>query len=233
MGFLQQIRDTLTPDDKNAREQIDILRKAANGQLERFRSDLVAKIRTPEAFKEEIVPNKMFQFFEEYRVSIKEGAANQIKGVVDKFFSGAEDSVKDGFSELIKLGFDAILGSTEAGESYTRSWYIMVEFGAIIRIDVMAWRYNFTGKGLIDKIENAFCYTVTKSFVDEQALSPMQLRYFLAKSMNLKSIEDIDKSDVLKRYLDVLMRYRKPPQLNTMSAIPAFERHYNITIPTA
>ena len=110
MAFLNTVRDALAPDDKNFREQLDVLKKAAEGQLEKYRSDLIAKIRTPEAFKEEIVPTKMFQHFEDYRVSLTEGAASEVKGVIDTFFSGADGSVKDGFRDLIKIGLDAILG---------------------------------------------------------------------------------------------------------------------------
>lgn len=222
MAFLDTIRNALKPDDTKAREQLDILKKAALGELVRYRNELLQKMRNPDAFREEIVPYKMFEHMEQYRVSVTDKAADEISSVVDSFFEGGEKDIKDGFSTLIKFAFNAILGSQSAGESSTQNWYIAMERGALIRVDVMAWRYNFTGEGLITEVKNAFCFTATKSFVDTTNLKDQELIYFVAKSLHLSSVEEIIKNKVLADYVDLLRNGFKRQPVNV--AIADYER---------
>lgn len=151
----------------------------------------------------------MLGHFEEYRVDLDEKASAQFSGIVDTLFQGTEDSVKAGFANIIKFAFTSILGSNEAGESKTQNWYITLEYGALIRVDVMAWRYNFSADGVISSIKNAFCYTVTKSFVDGSSLNDQQLTYFVAQSLGLKSILDIEKNETIQEYVKFLQGGRK------------------------
>ncbi|MGO4330490.1 hypothetical protein AB4Z48_03370 [Cupriavidus sp. 2TAF22] len=212
MAVLDTIRNALKPDDTKAREQLEILKKAAMGELDKYRSELIQKMRNPDAFREEIVPYKMFEHIEQYRVSVTDKAADEISSVVDSFFSGGEKNVKDGFSTLIKFAFNAILGSTSIGESSTKNWYIALERGALIRVDVMAWRYNFSGDGLIAEVKNAFCFTATKSFVDAEELKAQELIYFVAKSLKLESVEEIVKNPTLEQYVRLLKDgYKRAP----------------------
>ncbi|MEG4074068.1 hypothetical protein QUA30_15455 [Microcoleus sp. Pol14C2] len=204
MAFLDTVREQLKPDDTKAREQLDFLKKVAQNQLELFRMEFLERFRNPEGFKEEILPKQMFEHTEQYRVDIDEGAAKEIDGIVDSFFTGTEDSVKDGFKNLIKFAFKAILGSSQIGESLVNQWFITLEYGALIRVDLMSWRYNFSGEGIIANAKNAYCFTITKSFVDTRTLVPGQLIYFVAKSVGAKSIEDIKKNPVLMDYVKFL-----------------------------
>lgn len=78
-------------------------------------------------------------------MDIDEGAAKEIDGIVDSFFSGTEETVKDGFKNLIKFAFKAIIGSSQIGEALVKQWFITLEYGSLIRVDLMSWRYNFSG----------------------------------------------------------------------------------------
>ena len=209
MAFLDTVREQLKPDDPKAREQLDILKKAATGELNEFRGNFLARFQNPDGFKQEILPKKMLGHFEEYRVDLDEKASDQISGIIDNFFQGTEGSVKAGFANIIKFAFTSILGSTQAGESKTQNWYITLEYGALIRVDVMAWRYNFSADGVIATIKNAFCYTVTKSFVDGSSLDDQQLTYFVAQSLGLKNILEIQKNETIQEYIKFLKRGRK------------------------
>lgn len=212
MAILDTIRNQLTPNNSKARDQLDILKKAAKGELDVYRNDLIQKIRNPEAFREEIVPFRMFQHMEQYRVSLDEGASKEIAAIVDDFFEG-EKGLKDGFKNLINFAFKAILGSTQAGKSPTKNWYVTLEHGALIRVDVMSWRYNFSAEGVISTCKNAFCFTATKSFVDTTDLRSQELVYFIARSLKLDSIEDIMKNENLKQYVKYLQDGFKPKAL--------------------
>lgn len=215
MAFLDTVRDNLKPDETKAREQLDVLKRAAKGELESYRTALVHKMRNPDAFKEEIVPYKMFENIEQYRVDLTEGASDEIAGIVDSFFTGTEQGVKDGFSAMIKFAFKAVLGSSATGETSTRNWYITLEHGALIRVDVMAWRYNFSGEGVIASVKNAFCFTTTKSFVDTSELRKSELRYFVARSLELKSVEQLLENETLKKYVELLEQDYRPRSVYT------------------
>lgn len=204
MAFLETVRDQLKPDDTKAREQLDFLRKAAEGQLERFRLAFTERIRNPDAFKEEILPVKMFEHIDQYRIDITEGSSSEIDNIVDTFLGGGEDAVKSGFKEMAKFAFKALLGSTQIGESRVSQWFVTMEFGALIRVDLMAWKYNFSGEGVIATAKNAYCFTLTKSFADTEKLKLPMIGYFVAKSLGVKSIDEIMSNPTLKSYVEYL-----------------------------
>lgn len=86
----------------------------------------------------------------------------------------------------------------------------------------MAWRYNFSSDGVIAASKNAFCYTITKSFVDPKTLDEQMLVYFVARSLKLKSIDEIYKSEVLKNYVTFLQKgWNKDASLEEL--VPLFE----------
>lgn len=206
MAILDTIRNNLKPDDTKAREQLDFLKKVAQNQLEMFRMEFLERFRNPAGFKEEILPKQMFEHMEQYRLDINEGSSGEIDTIVDNFFTGTQESVKGGFKNLIKFAFKAILGSTQIGESRISQWFITLEYGALIRADMLAWRYNFSGEGVIASAKNAYCFTITKSFVDSSTLVPGQLVYFVAKSVGAKSIEEIKSNKNIMEYVDFLMK---------------------------
>lgn len=222
MASIKKLRDGLSPDDAKSKEQLDFLVKAANGQLELFRSKFLEKFNNPDAFKSEILPVKMFEFMEEYRVDISEGSSSEVDQIVDSFFKGTGSGLKEGFKKIIKLGFNSILGDSNIGESKIHKWYITAEYGEIIRVDLMSWKYNFSSDQIISKISNAYCFTLTKSFIDNNSLRKSQLRYFIAQSLGLTDLDELMKNEDLKKYVSYLQDSLDESKTNSLT-----EANYN------
>ena len=201
------VQDQLKPDDKEANEQIAILRSWATSKLEKYQSDLRGRFTDQTAFKNEILPmveGGLFDETTEYRVNVSEKADDAVNAMVDSFFQGSGDGIKDGFKAAIQLALQSILGSTSAGEQEFRRWFINIEYGQIIRTDFSAWRYNFEGSTVIKVVKSAYCFFLAKSFADLQKLRPNQLSYFVAKSLNVSNIEDLLKDPRLASYVKAL-----------------------------
>jgi hypothetical protein len=206
MAQLDMVKSKLSPTDGTARDQLEILRKAAKAELSEFFSGFINRLKTPDAFKEEILPKRIYEHFEEYRVDIEDSSTAAIDGIVRNFFSGSEDQIKSGFINIIKYAFSTIFGSTVSGEQRTSNWFITIEYGALIRVDVMAWRYNFSSNTVVANLKNAFCFTIIKSFVDASTLTSNEIQFFVAKSLGLKTITDIQKDETLKSYVEYLVK---------------------------
>jgi hypothetical protein len=68
----------------------------------------------------------------------------------------------------------------------------------------MAWKYNFSSNQIIENIQNVYCFTITKSFIDNNSLRRSQLNYFLAQSLGLSNLDDIINNEDLKKYSEHL-----------------------------
>ena len=204
MANIKQLRKDLGADKAKAKEQLNFLLDAAKSKLELFKMEFSQKINNPDAFKNEILPTKIIAFEEGYRANISEGGSSEVESIVDNFLKGTGDSLRKGFSGVIELAFRSLLGDSSIGASYVNKWFITVEYGALIRVDLRAWRYNFSSDQIIEKIENIYCFIITKSFIDNSTLTKPQLNYFVAKSLNLKSLDEIIKNDTIKQYVEFL-----------------------------
>ena len=217
MSKLKQLRAELSPNDTKSKEQLDFVLDSAKSKLELFRVKFLERFNNPQAFKSEILPVKMFDFIEEYRADISEGSSGEVDAIIDDFFKGTGQSVKTGFNKVIKLAFRSLLGDSSIGESYVNRWFITVEYGELIRVDLMAWKYNFSSNQVIENIQNVYCCTITKSFIDNDSLRKSQLNYFLAQSLGLTSLDEIINNEDLRKYSEYLQDSYDDDKKNELS----------------
>jgi hypothetical protein len=85
----------------------------------------------------------------------------------------------------------------------------------------MAWKYNFSSNQIIENIQNVYCFTITKSFIDNNSLRRSQLNYFLAQSLGLSNLDDIINNEDLKKYSEYLKESYDNDKNNLLS-----ERNY-------
>lgn len=75
-------------------------------------------------------------------------------------------------------------------------FFIYPENNAIVRVDVKAYKYKFSSKGIIAECENVFCYTMSKSIVDHKKLKKDEIVYFITK-MCKKENSEVKLEDVM------------------------------------
>jgi hypothetical protein len=181
------------PSDTYVEEQLRFLKDTAEAKLAHFRDEIQARFLNPEAYsKIEIVGTRAFKWYDEYRVNISDGVDAAILEIVKDFFSGG-DKVKEGFAKCVNVGLQGILGNAEAGQWEQHQYFIFPEHNSLVRVEVKCWRYNFTSKGIIGNVQNAFCFTVAKSVVDHTKVTVDEMVRFLSEMVgdDLTSVSDL------------------------------------------
>lgn len=178
MAQLRQLIDQ--SQEAKTREQLEFLLVAAKGKLANFEGQLNLMYLNPESQgKIQIIGDRALELYKEYRANITKGVDEQISSIIDDFFTGAAPGIKSGFQNLIKVGLKTILGSESAGE-LEQDYFTVLPVGlSFLRIDVKAWRYNFSSEGVISTAKNAFAFLMAKSIVDYKKLSPGEMIYFV------------------------------------------------------
>ncbi len=168
--------------DEKVKERLMLLLSTAKGKLGEFELELNEMFRNPAAQEGiQIVGNRAFEQYKMYSVNISQTPAESIKEVLNKFFQGTEAGIKDGVLGLVEIGLNTVLGNRITGENEQSMFFIIPDRLNLVRVDVKAWRYNFSSSDIIDTVENAFCYIFTKSIIDHKSLTPDELIYFISR----------------------------------------------------
>lgn len=158
-----------TEKEQQLKERFSFLQKMAEGKTEQFKSELQVMLSTKQAAGAlEIVGDKAFFYNGGQHVNISNGCDDAIMEAVDSFFTGKK-GVKDGFKKLVKQGLSGLIGNTSIGETTEEMFFVFPENYSIVRVDVKAYKYNFSSKGVFSNdVENVFVYAMTKSIVDHK-----------------------------------------------------------------
>lgn len=172
MAKISKLIDDLTgktEEEAKLREQFTFLQKMARSKAETFETQLKVMLSNKEAMGQlEIVGDRAFEYRNSQHVNISNGCNAAIGEAVDDFFKGSS-GVKDGFQKIVKTALSGLIGDTSIGETQEKMFFVYPENYSIVRVDVMAYKYTFTSKGVLSKdVENIFVYTMAKSIVDHK-----------------------------------------------------------------
>lgn len=217
------ITDTIktysTPETAKQREQYTFLLNAAKAKMAVFKAEIDQMYLNPEAVgKVQVIGKRAIAYKEQYHVGLgsKSEVLTKIGASVGSFLTGKTREITDGILNIASIAVDAILGDTSIGEVEDKTWFVIPQHNAVIRIDAKFWRYNFSAKGIITDTENVFCYVCAKSVVDYKALSDAEFIYLISENIGdepekvksylkeLKEIWDSLKSEEPKRLMERL-----------------------------
>ncbi|QOS67053.1 hypothetical protein GS424_010905 [Eggerthella guodeyinii] len=172
MAKIGKMIDDLTgksEEEIRMKEQFSFLQKMASAKSETFENRLKLMLSNKEtAGALEIVGDKAFEYHNSQHVNISQQCDDAITGAVDEFFKGGK-GVKAGFQKLVKQGLSGLIGNTSIGETEEKMFFVFPENYSIVRVDVMAYKYTFSSKGVLaNNVENVFVYTMAKSIVDHK-----------------------------------------------------------------
>ncbi|RSL92914.1 hypothetical protein CEP52_013562 [Fusarium oligoseptatum] len=91
-----------------------------------------------------------------------------------------EDVVKEGFKKVVTSALRPFMERTEVGQHKEEKYFIYVMHNAVIRLDVILWRWNFTSKGFSNIYESALGYLVCTSVVDVTALKTSEFVFLIS-----------------------------------------------------
>lgn len=203
-----------TEDEQRMREQFTFLQKMAEAKSETFETELKMMLSSETISKVEIVGKRAFRYYNSQHVNISENCDDAITGAIDDFFQG-KDGVKDGFQKIVKQGISGLIGNKSIGEKVEHMFFVYPENNAIVRVDVKAYKYTFSKKGILAKdVENVFVYTMAKSIVDHTTLSQDELLYMVTE---MAGAENADLA-VVKQFIGELKECWK--MLESSNAMP-------------
>lgn len=212
---MAKLRELLDQSDEAAiKEQLQFLINAAKGKLNEQKEKLEKVFLNPSAEEKiRVIPDTEIKWYDEYRCNVKQGASDSIDKVVDSFFTG-EKGLVDGFKGLVKAGLSTIMGNESAGEFQENIYVVGMEHNAIIRVDISAWRYNYTSEGIIGHVKDVMCCTFCKSVVDHSKVRLDTLVYLISEQAG----DDFDK---LKDYITQLKEIWALLERQTPNAVAA------------
>ncbi len=188
---------------RKAKEQFTFLQKMAEAKSAEFKAELQQMYIGKGAEQSEVTGHRAINYYSAQHVDIAIGCNAAITSAIDSFFDG-KDGVKDGFHKLVTGAIEALIGNSSIGEHKEDMFFIYPENYAIVRVDVKAYKYTFSEKGLIANCENVFCYTMAKSIVDHTTLTKDELMYFVAQmckgrnsSVESDKVKEVPLSEIL------------------------------------
>ncbi|KFH43276.1 hypothetical protein ACRE_059790 [Hapsidospora chrysogenum ATCC 11550] len=163
-----------------AKQDLDVLAKALDSQLNEFEAKLDAKFLNPTSTeKTEIPGNRVLRKLRFANVKVK---GRNISGAVDEFFSigntgvDTKGAVLGGFKKIVSGALDAFMGNTDVGQHKVEKYFIYMQHNAVVRLDVM---------GFSDNCETAFGYVVCTSIVDVAVLKTSEFAFLISEYAGL------------------------------------------------
>ena len=141
-----------------------------------------------QALKDPKVPIVAFvDTSEKYSVSVSNVPDEDITKSIKDMFGG---NIIQGLVSLIGVALNQFLGNTQAGVSEQNDYHIVFSDNALLRIDVMFYKYEFSSKGVEDERRNGFCHCTQAAVVDLKKVSPEVLLYELTRTIGQENIPD-------------------------------------------
>ena len=169
--------------DEKAVEELQMLQEMMVNKVAAARAEMREK-----ALKDANVPIVAFvDTSEKYSVDVSNAPDDAITTSIKEMFGG---NIIQGLVSLIGVALNQFLGNTQAGVSEQNDYHIVFSDNALLRIDVMFYKYEFSSKGVEDERRNGFCYCTQAAVVELKKVSPEVLLYELTRTIGQENIPD-------------------------------------------
>lgn len=187
-----------TEKEQAMRERFTFLQKMAEGKSAQFKDELRVMLSNKASKGQiEVVGDVAYEYRSGQHINISTACDDAIMGAVSDFFKGSA-GLKDGFGKIVRQGLSGLIGNTSLGETAEDMFFVFPENYSIVRVDVKAYRYNFSSKGLlVDDVENVFVYAMCKSIVNHKTVSPDYLMHAVVDMMRTDPSVDPDIQEVM------------------------------------
>lgn len=127
---------------------------------------------------------------EKYKIHVSSAPSSEIDSAIGEVLKG---DFLSGLKNLISVGLNQMLGNTSAGETEKVDFHIVFANNSLLRIDYMMYRYNFSSKAIVDKVQNVFCYYLQVGVLDLEKVNPQILLYELTRAIGEARLPDAAK----------------------------------------
>ena len=140
-------------------ERIKILEKMVENHLEKVHQLILAG----HLGDQEIQCGTVLSHFKQVNLKLEEEGSPDLDESIDEFF---KKNFMKGLSKLLDLDVREVLGNSSVGEHESSSMFIVWKDNALIRCDVYTYRWNFTSKGVIEKVEGVVGLMMIQRVID-------------------------------------------------------------------
>lgn len=186
--------NSITSEMKERQEKNDLETKE---QLQTLQKMMQNKVAAESAqMKDDALQDKSLPIVaivdttEKYTVKVKSAPDPAIEGAVKDILSG--DFI-GGLIKLLSVALNEFLGDTSAGEKFKKDFHVVFANNSLLRVDFMLYKYDFSSKGLVDKVQNGFCYYAQIGVLDLDKVSPQVLLYELTKAIGENNLPAAEK----------------------------------------
>ncbi|KAM6533444.1 hypothetical protein FALCPG4_006428 [Fusarium falciforme] len=213
------VRSSIKLADEEARakaeQDLDVLNQLCSSSLNEFEAKLEAKFLNPDATQKVDVPGiRALRKTRYHNLIVKDEPNKSIGDAFDDFFStgtggpSTGDAVKEGFKKVVTSALGPFMERTDVGQHKEEKYFIYVMYNAVIRLDVMLWRWNFAGKGFSDKYESALGYLICTSVVDVSALKTSEFIFLISEYSGDQEEEVVKYTQKMQQIYDAARRMK-------------------------
>lgn len=187
-------------DRQKMEERLQILEKMVQSHLEKQQHHVLAGERGDQ----EIHSGTVVEEFKQVNIVMEGKASQDLENAIDDFFSG---SFLSGFGKLMHVGVKAVLGNMSMGEYETSTMMIVWTNNALLRLDTYCYRWNFSSKGVIDKVEGAVGILMLQRVIDMTKTDPQVLTWAITRQA--KTLGGKSESEMIDEAMKILKRVAK------------------------
>lgn len=123
---------------------------------------------------------------EKYSVKVENVPPEQIHDTVDAILGG---NFIEGLEKLLSIALNELVGDTSAGEKFKKDFHVVFSNNSLLRVDFMLYKYDFSSEGIVEKIQNGFCYYAQIGVLDLKKVSPQVLLYELTRAIGPENLQ--------------------------------------------
>lgn len=181
---MAQLRELFGAEEESeVKERLGLLQNAAESKLALFKSDLKQRIQDP------LIGAGDFIIMESsgIRAEVESGLNPAIKNVADEVFLGSDENTKETVLNSVVTVIEAVLGGGGGVVSEKYAMLPIVDNEIPLILHMYLWRYSFTNKDVIGRVDNGIAYYVVKAAMKPEKFTKENLE--AVSSMETPEIE--------------------------------------------
>ena len=183
ISISKKLEEQQKAEDDKAVEELQTLQELMINKV----AAATAEMRE-QALKDANVPIAAFvDTSEKYFVDVSNVPDEDITESIKEMFGG---NIIQGLVGLISVSLNQFLGNTQAGASEQNDYHIVFSSNALLRVDFMFYKYEFSSKGVKDERRNGFCYYTQAAVLNLKKVDPQVLLYELSRTIGEENIPD-------------------------------------------
>ena len=167
-----------SPEERTKQEErMNVLEMVVASRLDKAKQ----KIINGETNDQKINDGTVVEHVQQVNIALSKGTNPDLHDAVTDFLGATKDSALSGFSKIIAVGVDAVLGNSSMGQHEGTNMFIVWTDNALLRLDAYFYRWNFTSSQVITNVEGVSGVVMMKRVIDIAETNPQVLTWAISR----------------------------------------------------